>query len=79
MCYQSVVAGVVVCWGSGMRTDDATRINKLIRRAGSVLEVELHSLVVVSERKMLHKLQGIMDDSHLLHDVLVTHSSTFSC
>ncbi len=35
--------------------------SKLLRKAGSALRVELDSLMVVLERKMLHKLQSIMD------------------
>jgi len=47
--YHSVVASVifyaVVCWGSRVKAADANRLNKLIRKAGSVLGVELESLV----------------------------------
>ncbi|KAK5907927.1 hypothetical protein CgunFtcFv8_016027 [Champsocephalus gunnari] len=47
MCYDSVVSSVVffavVCWGSGVKTADANRHNKLIRRAGSALGVDQES------------------------------------
>jgi len=33
----------VVCWGSRVKAADANRLNKLIRKAGSVLGVELES------------------------------------
>ncbi len=78
MFFQSVavsaISFAVMCWGNRVRAD-TYRINKLIRKAGSVPGVELDSLVVVSERRILRKLQSIMDnDSHPLHDVLVMHS-----
>lgn len=61
-----------------VRTSDADRINKFIRKAGSALRVELVSLVV-SERWMLCKLRSFMDnDFHPLHSVMVMHRSTVS-
>ncbi|KAI3371908.1 hypothetical protein L3Q82_006781 [Scortum barcoo] len=57
--YHSVVSSIifyaVVCWGSRLKTADTNRVNKLIRRAGSVLGVELESVVEVSERRMLEE------------------------
>lgn len=83
MFYESVVASsimfAVACWGSGMRVADANRLNKLIRKASNVVGVELDSLAVVSERRMLSKLHAILDNvSHPLHYVLLKHKSTFS-
>ncbi|XP_010777592.1 protein kinase C alpha type [Notothenia coriiceps] len=83
MFYDSVVSSViffaVVCWGSGVKTADANRLNKLIRRAGSVLGVDQESLAVVSEGRMLRKLLSILDNgSHPLHATLVSYRSTFS-
>ncbi len=71
MFYESVVASAilfaVVCWGSGLEADDANRLNKLIRKASDVVGVELNSLAVVSERRMLSKLGVILDSvSHPL-------------
>jgi len=43
----SVIFDAVVCWGSRVKAADANRINKLIRKAGSLLGVELESLVEV--------------------------------
>ena len=41
MFYHSVVSSVilyaVVCWGSRLQAADANRLNKLVRKAGSVL------------------------------------------
>ena len=79
MFYQSVVASAIffglVCWGSRLRAADA---NKIIRKAGSVLGVQLNSLSVVSEGMMLCKLHSILDNTHPLHQVLTSHRSTFS-
>lgn len=53
---KSVVASAVffdvVCWGSRLRAEDTNKITRIIRKAGSVLEVQLDSLFVVSERRM---------------------------
>ncbi|XP_059802691.1 40S ribosomal protein S24 isoform X1 [Hypanus sabinus] len=83
MFYESEVASAimfaVVCWGSRPRVADTNRINKLIRKASDVVGVELDSLTVVSEKRMLSKLHAILDNvSHPLHNVLVRHRSTFS-
>lgn len=83
MCCESVVASAifyaVVCWGIRQRVADANRLNKLIHRAGDVVEVKLDSLTVLSEKRMLHKIKVILDSvSNLLHNVLVRHRSSFS-
>ncbi|KAI3357942.1 hypothetical protein L3Q82_016336, partial [Scortum barcoo] len=58
----NVIFYAAVCWGSRLKTADTNRLNKLIRRAGSVLGVELESVAEVSERRMLRKLLSIMDN-----------------
>jgi len=83
MFRHSVVSSVtfyaVVCWGSRLKPADASRLNKLVRKAGSVLGVELESLVEVSDRRMLRKLLSITDNtSHPLHATLESYRSTFS-
>ncbi|TWW67285.1 hypothetical protein D4764_02G0003260 [Takifugu flavidus] len=63
--YDSVVASVifysVVCWSCGSSERDRKRLNKLVRRAGSVLDCSLDSIEEVGERRMLTKLTSIMD------------------
>ncbi|KAI3373330.1 hypothetical protein L3Q82_006624 [Scortum barcoo] len=81
--YHSVVSSIIfyaaVCWGSRLKTADTNRLNKLIRRAGSVLGVELESVEEVSERRMLRKLLSIMDNvSQPLHATLTSCQSSFS-
>lgn len=78
MFYESVVATsifyVVVCWGRSLRLAVTHRLNKLIQNASSVLGVELDSVHVVAERRMLQELLSIMDNvSHPRHGVLVSH------
>ncbi|KAI4883528.1 hypothetical protein NFI96_023533 [Prochilodus magdalenae] len=81
--YESVVASTILyavaCWGSRLRVADANRLNKLIRKASDVVGVELDSLMAVSERRTLSKLQTIMDNgSHPLYHTVMRHRSTFS-
>ncbi|TWW54042.1 hypothetical protein D4764_0214270, partial [Takifugu flavidus] len=81
--YDSVVALVifyaVVCWSCGSSERDRKRLNKLVRRAGSVLDCSLDSTEEVGERRMLVKLTSIMDTpSHPLHETVVALSSSFS-
>ncbi len=59
------VRSTMLSWGSRVRAADANRIYKLIRKAGSLLEVELNTLVVESEMRMLCKLRSIMDNDSL--------------
>ncbi|KAI4887653.1 hypothetical protein NFI96_006166, partial [Prochilodus magdalenae] len=81
--YESVVASAILyavaCWGSRLRVADANRLNKLIHKASDVVGVELDSLMAVSERRTLSKLQTIMDNgSHPLYHTVMRHRSTFS-
>ncbi|XP_054872156.1 uncharacterized protein LOC111569300 [Amphiprion ocellaris] len=81
--YDSVVASAifyaVVCWGAGSTERDRKRLNRLVRRAGSVLDCSLDSIEEVGERRMLAKLTSIMDNpSHPLHDTVGSLSSSFS-
>ncbi|TWW55087.1 hypothetical protein D4764_09G0001360 [Takifugu flavidus] len=81
--YDSVVASVifyaVVCWSCGSSERDRKRLNKLVRRAGSVLDCSLDSIDGVGERRMLAKLTSIMDTpSHPLHETVGALSSSFS-
>ncbi|KAI3351750.1 hypothetical protein L3Q82_020590, partial [Scortum barcoo] len=79
MFYQSVIASVlfytVVCWGGSISKKDTSRLDKLIRRAGSVVSMKLDSLVTVAESRTL----AIMDNaSHPLHTVISNQRSLFS-
>ena len=67
MFYESVVASAiffaVTCLGSGLKVTDNNRLHKLIRRAGEVVGEELDTLTIVAERRMLSKLQSILDNT----------------
>ena len=82
--YQSVVASVlffaVVCLGSSIGASDTNRLNKLIKKAGSVIGCKQdRKLEAVIERRTLKKLLSIMDNSlYPLHFTLVRQQSTFS-
>ena len=82
MFYESVVASAilfaVVCWDSRLRVAHASRLNKLIRKASDILVVELDTLSTVSDRRMLSKVQAILQYGfHPLHNALVGQRSTF--
>ena len=83
MFYQSVVASTIfyaaVCWGGSATDRDTRRLDKLIRKAGSVLGRCLDSLGVVVERRMWTKLSDILDNTnHPLHHTLIEQSSSHS-
>lgn len=81
--YQSVVASTlffaVVCWWGGIKTGEANRINKLVRKARSVVGLELDTLESVAERRVKDKINTILDNpSHPLHEELWQMGSSFS-
>ena len=81
--HQSVVASVIffaaMCWGSSTRASDTNRLDKIIKKAGSVLGCRLDSFETVVERRTLNKLLSIMDnDQHPLHHTVDRQRSTFS-
>lgn len=83
MFYQSVVASslfyAVLCWGSGAKVKHTNQLNKLIKKASSIIGEELVPLEVVAEKRIMSKLLTILDNtSHPLHDVFVNLRSNFS-
>ena len=55
------------------------RLNKLIWRAGDVVGEELDTLKTVAERRMLSRLQSILDNvTYPLYDTLAQQMRTFS-
>ena len=81
--YDSIVASAllyaVVCWAPGSTERDRKRLNKLVRKATSVLGCPLDSVEEVAERRVLSKLRSIMDNtSHPLHHTVEELSSSFS-
>ena len=81
MFYQSVMASVLfyaaVCWGGNMSKRDTGRLDKLVRKAGSVVGQSLDSLGTVVEKRMQGKLLAIMGNvNHPLFHVLAGQSSS---
>ncbi|KAJ7341790.1 hypothetical protein JRQ81_007039, partial [Phrynocephalus forsythii] len=75
----SAIFYAVVCWSSGSTERDKNRLNKLVRRASSVLEYPLGSVEEMGKRRMLAKLTSIMNNtSHPLHQTVETLRSSFS-
>lgn len=76
MFYQSVVASVLfyaaVCWGGSIRHKDARRLDKLVKRAGSVIGVRLDTLEEVVERCTLKMSKAIVNNpGYPLHNTLM--------
>ena len=72
MVYRSVVASALfssaICWGSSIGASNTNRLNKLIRKAGSVIGCKQDTFEAVVERRSLNKLLSIMDNpDHPLH------------
>ncbi|XP_076744782.1 uncharacterized protein LOC143420432 isoform X5 [Maylandia zebra] len=81
--YDSVVASAifygVVCWGGSISAGDRKRLNRLIRRASSVLGCPLDPVEVVSDRRTAAKLSSLMDNiSHPMQQTVTALSSSFS-
>ena len=58
----------MLCWGGNIKKGDAGRLDKLVRRAGSVVCLKLDPLGRVVERRTMEKMLAIMDNpSHPLH------------
>ena len=66
----------MVCWGCGSSERDRKRLNKLVKRVGSVLDCPLDSIEEVGEKRMFAKLTSIMDNP--LHETVGALSSSIS-
>ena len=72
MFYQSVMASVlffgITCWGGNNRASDTLNLDRLVRRAGSIVGSELEGVGVVARRRTSSKLDSILKNtSHPLH------------
>ena len=81
--YDSVVASAifygVVCWGSSITAADRKRLDKLIKKASSVLGCPLETVEEVGERRITAKLSSMLDtDSHPLQHTLTALRSSLS-
>ncbi|KAI3376291.1 hypothetical protein L3Q82_016422 [Scortum barcoo] len=81
--YDSVVASAIfygiVCWASSITDRDRRRMDRLVRRASSVLGCPLDSVEVVGNGRMMAKLSSLLTNtSHPLQDSLTALGSSFS-
>ncbi|TWW55977.1 hypothetical protein D4764_09G0010270 [Takifugu flavidus] len=81
--YDSVVGSAIfygiVCWSSSITDRDRKRMDRLVRRASSVLGCPLDSVEVVGNGRMVAKLSSMLNNtSHPLQDTLTALGSSFS-
>jgi len=81
--YNTVVASAifyeVVCSGGAASRWLTGRLDKLIKKASSVLGCPLDSVEVVGERRMMAKLSSMMEnDSHPMQETVKALESSFS-
>lgn len=63
----------------GAKGRDTGRMDRLVRKASSVVGVEMEILMSVVEKRILSKLMSIMDNErHPLHITLITRKTVFS-
>ncbi|TWW81279.1 hypothetical protein D4764_01G0010940 [Takifugu flavidus] len=81
--YDSVLGSAIfygiVCWSSSITDRDRKRMDRLVRRASSVLGCPLDSVEVVGNGRMMAKLSSMLNNtSHPLQDTLTALGSSFS-
>ncbi|TWW59863.1 hypothetical protein D4764_06G0013930 [Takifugu flavidus] len=81
--YDSVVGSAIfygiVCWSSSITDRDRKRMDRLVRRASSVLGCPLDSVEVVGNGRMMAKLSSMLNNmSQPLQDTLTALGSSFS-
>ena len=72
MFYQSVMASVlffgITCWGGNNRAGDTSNLNRLVKKAGSVVGSSLQGVEEVTRVRTAKKLDSILENSsHPLH------------
>lgn len=83
MFYQAVMASVlfyaVSCWGGSIKKRDSGRLDRLVRKAGSVVGTELETLTTTAESRTLNRLDAIMNNQeHPLYITFTNQMSLFS-
>ncbi|TWW64750.1 hypothetical protein D4764_22G0003970 [Takifugu flavidus] len=82
--YDSVVGSAIfygiVCWSSSITDRDRKRMDRLVRRASSVLGCPLDSVEVVGNGRMMAKLSSMLNNASPppLQDTLTALGSSFS-
>lgn len=62
---ESAVSSAVISWGNSVRDSDSKKANKVIKKAGCVLGINLEPLELTVLRKMVHNLQNTHSDCDL--------------
>ena len=66
-CYRcSTSLFATVCWGGGIRSYGENNLNKLVRKASSVVGMEVDSVEAVTEKRLRRKLEAIMESPSYL-------------
>ncbi len=69
----------VVCWGSSITAAEGKKLNKLIKKAGSVLGCSLDPVEVVGDRRIMTKLSLILGNiNHPLYGTVAALLSPLS-
>uniref|UniRef100_A0A1A8MF94 Reverse transcriptase domain-containing protein n=1 Tax=Nothobranchius pienaari TaxID=704102 RepID=A0A1A8MF94_9TELE len=81
--YQGIMASVlfyaVLCWGRSLTAEDKNRINKMIKKSGSVVGQRLDSFDMIIDKRMKRKLKTVMSlEDHPLHQIFKDLGSSFS-
>lgn len=63
---------------SSITDRDRQKMDRLVRRASSVLGCPVDSVEVASNRRMMAKLSSLVDTSYMLQDMLTAPGSSFS-
>lgn len=75
----SVLFYAVLSWGGSISAEDRNRINKLIKKAGSVIVLSLDSVDTILDKRMRTKVRTVLSSKdHPLHSVFNGLKSSFS-
>ena len=80
MFYHAMMASViffaVVCWGGNILKADSNKLDKLVKKAGSVVGLNLDKLVTVAKSRLRRKFFSIWENTnHPLHPTLAGQAS----
>ena len=79
MVIASVLFDAVVCWGGSTKKRDAGKLERLVRKAGSVEGAELECITSASHKRTRGKLLTVMDhDCHPLYNTVIKQKSLIS-
>ena len=83
MFYQTAVASALfyaaVCWGGSLSSKQARRLDRIVKKAGSVMGVRMDSLEDVVERSTMRMVEAILNNvDHPLHDTFEDQRSSSS-